>query len=113
MSEPTGQYLAASTRPRIPHPTVLDKPLLRIEGAPICADFNFSFLIKQQIWVGLSFRTGVGIVTYLQYKITDKFKIGYAYDIGLNKLGASSNEIMISYDIKVFKKPAFISPRYF
>ena len=84
-----------------------------VEGAPICADFNFSFLIKQQIWVGLSFRTGVGIVTYLQYKITDKFKIGYAYDIGLNKLGASSNEIMISYDIKVFKKPAFISPRYF
>lgn len=37
MSETIGQYLAASTRPRQSHPTVLDKPLLRIEGAPICA----------------------------------------------------------------------------
>lgn len=37
MSEIPGQYTAASTRPRQSHPTVSDKPLLRIEGYAICA----------------------------------------------------------------------------
>jgi type IX secretion system PorP/SprF family membrane protein len=86
-----------------------------VPNAPITADINLSFLLQQRLWLGLSVRTGYGIVAYTQFNITDKFKIGYAYDFGIankvNGLGGS-HEIMISYDFKL-AKPQFFSPRYF
>lgn len=85
------------------------------ENSSASIDLNFSFLLEQRIWVGLSVRAGYGIVAYTQYNITDKFKIGYAYDFGINKVGKAgggSHEIMISYDFKL-SKPQFFSPRYF
>ncbi|MGB3947537.1 MAG: PorP/SprF family type IX secretion system membrane protein, partial [Bacteroidia bacterium] len=81
----------------------------------VSADVNFSFLIQNRFWVGLSARSVYGLVVYAQYHITDKFKFGYAYDMGLNKLGTvagGSHEIMLSFDLKTAKGP-FFSPRYF
>lgn len=86
-----------------------------VKNAPASADINFSFLLEQRLWIGLSVRSRFGIVAYTQFNITDKFKIGYAYDFGINKLGKSgggSHELMISYDFKL-PKPKFFSPRFF
>ena len=86
-----------------------------VTGAPASADLNFSFLLEQRLWMGLSLRSKYGIVAYTQFNITDKFKIGYAFDFGTNKLGRASggsHEIMLSYDFKI-SKPNFFSPRYF
>lgn len=85
------------------------------KNSPVTADINFSFLLNQRLWMGLSVRTGFGIVAYTQFNITDKFRIGYAFDFGINKVGRAgggSHELMLSYDLKI-SKPAFFSPRYF
>lgn len=86
-----------------------------VKNSPVTADLNLSFLIEKRFWAGLSIRSRYGIVAYAQFNITDKFKVGYAYDLGLNKVGRAaggSHEIMISYDFKI-SNPAFFSPRYF
>lgn len=87
-----------------------------VAKTPVTADINFSFLIQNRFWVGVSVRSGYGASLYAQYYITDKFKFGYAYDLGIkNKLGTAaggSHEIMLSYDLKISKGP-FVSPRYF
>lgn len=94
-------------------PSVMVK---RVAGAPISADLNFSFLLQNRLWLGMSLRSRYGVVAYAQVNITDKFKIGYAFDFGINKAGrnlGTSHEIMISYDFRVSSKTPFFSPRYF
>ncbi len=84
------------------------------KNAPSSMDINFSFLLDQRLWVGLSFRSTYGVVAYTQFYINEKFKLGYAYDFGLNKIGrvgGGSHEIMISYDFNIFKSK-ILSPRY-
>lgn len=84
------------------------------KGSPSTADINFSFLLKQRIWLGLSMRGTYGIVVYAQFNITDKFKLGYSYDYGYNKIGrvgGGSHEIMLGYDFNI-SKSKITSPRY-
>lgn len=84
------------------------------KGAPGSADLNLSFLIKQRIWTGLSVRSAYGFVAYVQFNITDKFKLGYSYDLGVNKIGkvaGGSHEIMLGYDFNI-SKSKISSPRY-
>lgn len=84
------------------------------KGAPGSADLNLSFLIKQRIWAGLSIRSAYGFVAYVQFNITDKFKLGYSYDLGVNKIGkvaGGSHEIMLGYDFNI-SKSKISSPRY-
>jgi type IX secretion system PorP/SprF family membrane protein len=83
-------------------------------NVPATIDVNFSFLLAQRVWLGLSTRSSYGAVVYTQIYITDKFKLGYAYDIGLNKIGRAgggTHELMIGYDFNVLKSK-MISPRY-
>jgi len=84
------------------------------KGAPATADLNACFLLKERVWLGVSFRTGYGIVALAEFQLTDKLKLGYSYDIGLNKIGrygGGSHEIMIGYDFNIFKSK-MMSPRY-
>ena len=85
-----------------------------VANSPVAADLNLSFLLDQRIWMGLSVRTGYGIVVYAQFHVTEKFKVGYSYDFGINKIGKAgggSHEIMIGYDFNL-KKSKYFSPRY-
>ena len=84
------------------------------KGAPFTADFNCSFMIDKKIWVGVSGRTNKDIVAYAQVNITEKFKLGYAFDWGFSQiaqLGYGTHEIMLSYDFNVFKSK-MLSPRH-
>jgi type IX secretion system PorP/SprF family membrane protein len=84
------------------------------KGAPTEIDLNACFLLKDRLWLGGSFRTGYGVVALVEFQITDKFKLGYSYDMGLNKIGVAgrgSHEIMIGYDFNIFKS-RMMSPRY-
>lgn len=77
-------------------------------------DLNLNFLIKQRVWAGFSYRHAYGFVLLAQFFVTDKFKIGYTYDYGFNKIGTvgkSSHEIMLGYDFN-FSKSKIVSPRY-
>jgi type IX secretion system PorP/SprF family membrane protein len=84
------------------------------KNAPESADINLSFLLDERLWLGVSYRSEYGIVAYAQFSITDKLKLGYSYDFGLNKIGrvgGASHELMIGYDFNVYKSK-MTSPRY-
>ena len=84
------------------------------KGSPSTADLNLSFLLKQRLWLGLSARSTYGFVVYAQFNITEKFKLGYSYDYGVNKIGkvgGGSHEIMLGYDFNI-SKSKITSPRY-
>ncbi len=86
-----------------------------VANAPGAVDVNFSFLLDQRVWAGFSARIGYGMVFYTQFNITEKFRLGYSYDWGFNKIGTyggGSHEIMLGYDFNLRKSKMF-SPRYF
>ncbi len=92
-------------------PSIMAK---NIQGGSASFDLNANFLLKNRVWLGVSLRSGYGIVGLFQIFVTDKFKVGYAYDQGLNKIGTQgqgSHEIVLSYDFNNFKSK-MLSPRY-
>jgi len=77
-------------------------------------DVNCNFLIKKKLWLGLSYRSGYGLVGLVQYNVTEQFKVGYSYDYGFNRIGIvgrGSHEIMLGYNFNIFKSK-MLSPRY-
>jgi type IX secretion system PorP/SprF family membrane protein len=86
------------------NPSVLVK---MVQGAPLGLDINCNVLVVGKLWLGLSYRLNYGIVFVTQYNITEKFKIGYAYDWGLNDIGSAggpSHEIMLGYNFSMFNR---------
>jgi type IX secretion system PorP/SprF family membrane protein len=81
---------------------------------PGSVDVNLSFLLEQKVWLGLSVRSSKTMVIYAQLHVTDKFKVGYSFDYGFNKIaraGGGSHEIMLSYDFSIYKSK-MLSPRH-
>jgi type IX secretion system PorP/SprF family membrane protein len=77
-------------------------------------DLNFNFLIFNKLWLGASLRSSKNLILLTEYLITEKFKIGYAYDLGLGSFGRASggsHEIMLGFDFSIFKSK-MLSPRY-
>lgn len=82
---------------------------------PFFFDLNASFLLKNKIWLGASYRRGYGAVLVFEYNINKALRIGYSYDVSvttLNRQNFGSHEIFIGYDINLFRSRV-ISPRYF
>lgn len=77
-------------------------------------DGNLNFLIKQRVWLGVFYRSDATVGTLIQVLITEKFKIGYAFDTGISKVQkrlGNGHEIMIGFDFNTFKSKT-LSPRY-
>ncbi len=91
--------------------------------APVEADINLNFLIKDAIGLGAGFHTGTGIAFLAQYFFNNGLRLGYAYDYNLNQLSgfnSGSHEIMLGWDIARKKsdrtpeeKEKVLSPRFF
>ena len=96
---------------------VIINPSLLIKGAgnaPPEVDLNLNVLLKERLWLGVSYRTRYGIVFMTQYMINEKMKVGYSYDYGMNKIGTvgkGTHEIMIGYDINIHGTK-MVMPRY-
>lgn len=96
---------------------IILKPSLLVKfvpGAPINLDINLSALFYKRVWLGVSLRNTSSIVLMTDINITDFMRIGYAYDLNYNKLGAynkGSHEIFIGVDFNL-KNHQTISPRY-
>ncbi|MEW6469008.1 MAG: type IX secretion system membrane protein PorP/SprF [Bacteroidota bacterium] len=85
-----------------------------VKGAPVDVDVNCNFLFNEKLWLGLSYRLSYGVVALMQWNITDHLKLGYGYDLGLNRIGTvggATHELMLGYDFSL-KNPKTISPRY-
>lgn len=86
-----------------------------VPGAPVSVDLNGSFLFKEVVWVGASYRVQDALVFMVEFWPTPYLRIGYAYDKTLSELKAyntGSHEVMLGFDLN-FAKKNIVSPRYF
>lgn len=93
------------------NPTLL---LKSVANAPGEVDLGCNVLLRERLWLGLSFRSNYGTVVLAQYQVNDKMKAGYSFDFSANKIGkagGTSHEIMIGYDINIHGSKVFM-PRY-
>lgn len=87
-------------------PSVMAKMIQTAPSSP-SVDINCNVFLKKCLWVGVSYRLSYGITGLMQYYVNDNFRIGYAYDLGINKIGTygqSTHEIMLSYDFRIYKQ---------
>jgi len=74
-----------------------------------------NLLFNNIVWAGLSFRSGDAISLNLEYQLTRKLRVGYAYDYTISRLRYStsgSHEICIGYDFG-YDIMKMKNPRYF
>lgn len=79
------------------------------------ADLNLNFLFEKRFWIGASYRNQNAVVILTQLYFTPAFRMGYSYDMGINKIGNAgkgAHEIFIGLDLKK-KRGKIIHPRYF
>jgi len=98
------------------------KPSILIKdapGVPTSMDINAFMLLNEKLWLGATYRTAIDIyskpnlqqgmqkssavVGMAEFFVNENFRIGYAYDASLNKLGSygyGSHEISISIMLK-------------
>lgn len=84
-------------------------------NAPVQFDINLNALIIERFWLGMGYRFNYGLLAMIQFRITDKLELGYAYDFATNHLRSQhsgSHELFLSYRFNLFKAN-FTSPRYF
>jgi type IX secretion system PorP/SprF family membrane protein len=84
------------------------------EGAPANLDLSFYFMFYKKFWLGISFRNKSSVNFMTEWNITDYLRIGYAYDLSVNKLtkyNRGSHEIFIGFDFNI-KSKKVVSPRY-
>ncbi len=87
-----------------------------VKGAPVQVDLNANMLIKDMVWVGVSYRWDESFAALFEVDFTRQWRIGYSYDIPKgNDLGPfhnGSHEFLLSYRF-LKNKSMTISPRYF
>ena len=93
-------------------PNVLVKA---VQGAPVEVDINANLLIKETLWVGMSYRSFDALSWLVELQATPQFRLGYAYDMTVSPLkqtNSGSHELMLNYRLS-FQKSKVITPRYF
>jgi len=74
-----------------------------------------NFLLIERFWIGATYRTNDAVGAIAQWIISNKLRLGYAFDYSTTKLQNFHNgthEIMISYELRTLKE-LVTSPRYF
>jgi type IX secretion system PorP/SprF family membrane protein len=108
----TGGYVFYLNRDLKFKPTVLCR---YTESLPSQFDLNGSILFREKIWAGLSYRTNKSMNVMLEFLLSSKLKVGWAYDFvasELYKVTNGSAEIMVNYCFKTTRK-RIMHPRYF
>lgn len=85
-----------------------------VQNTPVNFDVNASMLFKKVFWLGFSYRHGSALAIITEYNVTDWIRLGYSYDVVLNRLkrfSSGSHELFIGFDF-LLKKDRDISPRY-
>ena len=80
-------------------PSVLVK---YIRPLPVQADINVKLQYLDQVWGGVSYRTGEGFAAMLGLNISNALNIGYAYDYTttrLNTVSKGTHEILVGFII--------------
>lgn len=98
---------------------VMIKPnflLKAVQGAPLQVDLNVNVLLKNIIWLGLSYRSLDSFDALVQFQLGPRFQIGYAFDFytttEISDVSSGSHEIMLNYIIQL-PRTKIKTPRYF
>jgi type IX secretion system PorP/SprF family membrane protein len=86
-----------------------------VANAPVQLDVNLSALIREHLWLGLSYRSGADMSAMIGVQISPRFLINYSYDYPLssiNKFSSGSHEIVLSA-LFGYKGKKIVSNRYF
>jgi type IX secretion system PorP/SprF family membrane protein len=87
-----------------------------VSGAPLQIDLNANLLIKEIIWLGLSWRSFDSFDAIFQLQLSDRLQVGYSYDFAttseIKRVNSGSHEIAILYRIPM-KRDRIVTPRYF
>ena len=78
-------------------------------------DLNLNFKFRDALWLGVSLRTDKDFIAMAQYNITKNFKVGYSYDMSMNRLKtyqSGTHEIVLGFDFNLFQSQV-LSPRFF
>jgi type IX secretion system PorP/SprF family membrane protein len=70
------------------------------DGTPLSVDYNLSVAFQELISLGTSYRSGDGAISYINYKLSEKFYVGYSYDWTVSDIrmySRGTHEIMINY----------------
>jgi type IX secretion system PorP/SprF family membrane protein len=85
------------------------------KGGGPSLDLNASFLFKEKLWLGASWRSDDAMIFMVELWPTQQLRIGYAYDLttsALRQVSTGSHELSLGFDF-AFKKGKVVSPRYF
>ena len=83
-------------------------------GAPLTADFDFSFLYRQTVWFGLMYRISDALGGYVQFQYKN-MKIGFSYDYShtrIHEFQDGTFEVLLRYDFKTKKTQNFPAPAF-
>ncbi|ALU74757.1 type IX secretion system membrane protein PorP/SprF [Tenacibaculum finnmarkense] len=86
-------------------------------GAPLSYDVTANFLFNDKFWLGGSYRFNeytAALGALVDFQISKKFRIGYAYEYPLSDINQFSNgthEALLMYELNNSKRVR--SPRYF
>ncbi|MEN7546375.1 type IX secretion system membrane protein PorP/SprF [Rapidithrix thailandica] len=89
--------------------------LLRyIENSPVQFDINSNFIFYEKLLAGLSYRHQDALIPIVQLYVSDQFRVGYTYEVGisdLKKYHHGSHEILLMYEFRF--KSKVMHPKYF
>ena len=98
-------------------PNLVFKPgitTIMVAGAPVTADFDFSFMIYDMVTLGAMYRISDGPGGYVQVQY-DNFKFGLSYDYSHTRLGqftVGTFELMIRYDFRTKASQILPLPKF-
>jgi len=109
----TGGYIFKASEMLKLKPSML---LKAVKGAPLEYDFNMNAWIQDILGLGVSYRTNDALVTMFDIQVSDKFRLGYAYDYTISNLkpfSKGTHELMLRYEFTRRKNQRILSPRYY
>jgi type IX secretion system PorP/SprF family membrane protein len=96
----SGFYQALDARGNIKiNPSILVRAQ---EGQPLSVDINNAFIFYDTFNVGLSYRTGDALISFVGLKISEKFFFSYSYDLTTSHISPfSTQELMLNYRARI------------
>ncbi|MBN2486193.1 MAG: type IX secretion system membrane protein PorP/SprF [Bacteroidales bacterium] len=69
-------------------------------GNAVQVDISPLLILKERMWMGLTFRTNDALAALIQFALTEQFKFAYSYDFDISKTGSyhrNSHEVMLKF----------------
>jgi type IX secretion system PorP/SprF family membrane protein len=108
LTQPRYYYLHAGTTKSLDRDEkfkVSPSILLRVQdGTPLSGDLNLNLIFYDQISIGSSYRSGDGIVSFVNFKLSEKFYFAYSYDWTVSEIrrySKGSHELMLNYRVRL------------